>query len=93
MTEINLDEIGYIEVAISGCTLRVDAISAYNRVLALDQVTPKPTADEFLGGVVALLQELGFPVVSHHTADRFVRGIIGVVSELKKKESAGTPPG
>jgi len=63
---------GFVNVQLNGTTIRLDVFDVHNRIAVLSQEHDGQPIQTFHQAVVALMQELGFPQVSHCLADRFV---------------------
>ena len=86
------EDVGYVEVKVQGVQQRLDLWQVNNRLAELAREHQGQPPELYHAAVVRLLQELGYPEVSHHTDDRFVGAIIAQVKSLGNAES-GEPSG
>jgi len=85
---IELDDDGFIEVAINGTVAEIDLYKVYNRIVDL-HAEHNGTAN---AAIVAYMAELGFPAVSERAAVKFANAVSKQVADLKKKEPSVESP-
>ena len=100
---IDIEEAGFVEVTLKSAdgasvTRRVDLQAAYNRVMCIcvrvEGVEPAAQqALDYAAELVALLDEYGFPAVSHGAACAFASRVIEAVRDGVKKNASRSDGG
>jgi hypothetical protein len=81
---------GFVTVTMGTTTLRLDLVHVHNLICDYHKAHKDQSNDLYNEGIVALIQQLGFPPCSQKLGARFIQEIDGAVRGVKKKD-ATTP--
>lgn len=86
MQDINLDDDGFQNITINGVLVNVDIWKIRTRLQNLYEKYKNNLNDEkYLEDILDIMQEIGFPKVSHRLAEKFAITIYEIADQIKKK--------
>jgi hypothetical protein len=89
MNDIDLgDDDGFLRLTIAGVEQQLDLWQVHARIAAYHQQHKTAPDETYHEGLVGLIEDLGYPRVSHRLAQRFVQTILAAVTDQKKTPSA-----
>lgn len=90
MSDIDLgDDDGFVTITMGGDSVSLDLFLAQSRLMDHHARNEKKSNEEYITGLVQIVQDLGFPRPSHRLAIRFMEAIYAACAEQKK--STGSP--
>ena len=98
MTDVTIDDDGFVKVVIGDAEATIDVYQAHNRLGAirgesegegLAEDAPRPDENTL---IAAYVQSLGFPRVSHRAAVKFANAIFARVEDVRKKDESAASP-